>query len=254
MKIFQKYADYYNLFYQKKNYQAECDFLEKIFRKYSKKPIHSILDLGCGTGGHTLILGERGYEMTGIDLSSQMIEIAKRKAKDKKLKIDFVQRDIRKIELKKKFDVAIAMFAVLSYLSNKKDLTSAFKGIESHLKKGGLFIFDCWFGPAVLEQKPEKRVKIFQQKDEKIIRLAIPFLDTKKQIVRAEYEIIRVLKERVLEDFKEIHKMRYFFPDEIKQYLREVGLRIIKICPFMKLNKTPTNKNWNITVIAKKYG
>lgn len=252
MNIFQKYAQYYDLLYKNKNYKAECDFLEKIFKKYSKEPIYSILDLGCGTGGHALVLAKRGYRVVGVDASPEMIRIAKIKSK-KQIRINFKQGDIRKLKLKKKFDAAISMFAVMSYQSNEKDIISAFRTANKHLNQEGIFIFDCWHGPAVLKQRPEKRVKIFQQKDEKIIRIATPFLNTKKQIVKVEYELIRVLKEKVLKSFKEIHTMRYFFPAEIKKYLRETGFKLIKICPFMKLNESPTDKNWNVTVIAKKY-
>jgi len=252
MKIFQKYADYYNLFYKEKDYKGECDFLEKIFRKYSKKPIHSVLDLGCGTGGHALILAKRGYKMTGADLSPQMIKLAKVRAKKKKIKIDFIQGDIRKINLKKKFDAVISMFAVIGYLTSKKDLISTFKKVGNHLEKDGLFTFDCWSGSAVLRQRPEKRIKIFEQNNEKIVRIATPFLDTQKQIVKVEYEIIRASKGKVLEEFQEGHKMRYFFSGEIEKYLKAGDLQLLKTCSFMKLNKKPTVADWNITVIAKK--
>jgi len=84
MKIFQKYANYYDILYQDKDYKKECDFLEKIFEKYSKKRINSILDLGCGTGSHSLILAKRDYEVSGVDLSSQMINRARNKARDNK--------------------------------------------------------------------------------------------------------------------------------------------------------------------------
>src|SRR3989344_49475 len=100
MATFKKYAKYYDDLYQEKNYEAECDFLKKIFQRYSKKKILTILDLGCGTGNHDFVLGKRGYKVTGVDFSKEMVAIAKEKNKREKNKIDFLKGDIRKIDLK----------------------------------------------------------------------------------------------------------------------------------------------------------
>ena len=125
--IFQNYANFYDIMYQDKDYRAECDFLELIFSQYSNKPIKTILDLGCGTGGHTLILTERGFKVMGIDLSGEMLEISRKKANERKLNIEFIQGDIRNLKLNQKFDAVISMFAVMSYQIANEDLISAFK-------------------------------------------------------------------------------------------------------------------------------
>ena len=72
----EKYARYYDLFNQGKDYNKECDFLEEIFKKFGDK-IQTILDLGCGTGLHALELSKRRYTLTGLDLSEEMIKIAR---------------------------------------------------------------------------------------------------------------------------------------------------------------------------------
>jgi predicted TPR repeat methyltransferase len=64
----QVYADQYDLLYGEKDYDAECDLLEQVFHRYSKGPIQSILDLGCGTGNHSILLARRGYQENGVDL------------------------------------------------------------------------------------------------------------------------------------------------------------------------------------------
>lgn len=66
MSVFQSYADYYDVLYSDKDYGAECDFLESIFGRYCNRPVRTILDLGCGTGGHTFVLAERGYQISGL--------------------------------------------------------------------------------------------------------------------------------------------------------------------------------------------
>ena len=74
------YASTYDVLYKEKNYEAECDFLEELFRRYSGKDIKRLLDMGCGTGGHAIPLARRGYKVSGIDRSPEMVAIAKQKA------------------------------------------------------------------------------------------------------------------------------------------------------------------------------
>jgi len=228
MKIFQKYANYYDILYQDKDYKKECDFLEKIFEKYSKKRINSILDLGCGTGSHSLILAKRDYEVSGVDLSSQMINRARNKARDNKIKVNFIKGDIRKIDLEKEFDAVISMFAVISYQITNENILSVFQVANIHLTRGGLFIFDCWFGPAVLVQKPQGRFKILDRKSEKVIRFVTPVLDILNHTVDVQYKIIKISKNKILDEVEETHQMRFLFPQEIKHYLKRPALKFWK--------------------------
>jgi len=249
MKVFNNYADYYDTIYQDKNYNEECNFLEKIFNRYSKIDVKSILDLGCGTGGHSLILAKRGYSVTGVDISKKMLEIAKKKAKHNNLTIEFVQRDIRKLDLRRKFDVVISMFAVISYQTTNKDLIDTFNSVSRHLKRGGVFIFDFWFGPAVLSIKPTKRIKKFNSNDKKIVRYVVPELDIMNHTVTTHYTVIDKNKSKKI---NESHTVRYLFPQEIKLFAEESGLKVVRFCPFLNLIKRPTLKDWNVTSIITK--
>ncbi len=252
MSVFKSYADYYDILYSDKDYESECDFLESIFHNYSKDTIRSALDLGCGTGGHALVLGERGYEVTGIDASSEMLGIGIKKAERKKIDVELLRGDIRKIKLERRFDVVISMFAVMGYQVANEDIISAFKTASKHLKKNGLFIFDVWFGPAVLSQKPSQRFKVMEKDDERIIRLASPALDILNHTVSVEYKIIKFSNDKVKDEVDEVHTMRFLFPQEIRLICQVVGLKVLEICPFMKLGKIPTEEDWNVTGITRK--
>lgn len=163
-EIFKSYAKYYDIIYADKDYEKECDFLEEIFRNYSKITPKTILDGGCGTGGHAIPLAKRGYEVTGVDLSEEMINIAKEKAKENGVNIDFRVMDLRELRLNKKFDVCILMFAVIDYIINTKDLLKVFANIRETLKNDSLFIFDFWYGPAVLTILPTPRMKTLERR------------------------------------------------------------------------------------------
>jgi len=251
MPVFGKYADYYDIFYRQKDYARECDFLGKIFKKYSAKPVKSILDIGCGTGSHALILGKRGYAVAGIDLSEKMIAAAAKKAEDGNISVDFRQGDAKNIDLGRRFSAVISMFAVVSYLVTNDGLISCFKSVRNHLPKQGLFVFDVWFGPAVLTQKPARRFSIFDNAGEKIIRLASPESDILEQTVKVRYNVLRISTNMVLDEVDEIHKMRYLFPQEINNYLKEADFEMLEICPLGELGKVANEATWDATIIAR---
>jgi SAM-dependent methyltransferase len=251
MSIFGVYASYYDALYRDKDYEAECDFLEQIFARYAHAPVRTILDLGCGTGGHALPLARRGYTVTGVDLSEHMLEKARQKAADAGLNIRFHQGDIRNIELRRAFDAVIAMFAVISYQITNEDLAAAFRTARRHLEPGGLFVFDCWFGPAVLVQRPTDRYKVVERNGERIIRFAHPTLDIMRHTVQVDYKVLRLKDDRVLDEGDESHVMRFLFPQEIAHYLGEAGFRLEKLCPFMALERDMSEQDWNVSVISK---
>ncbi|PKP62175.1 hypothetical protein CVT91_00215 [Candidatus Atribacteria bacterium HGW-Atribacteria-1] len=252
MKVFENiYAEAYDLLYKTKAYTKECDFIENVISKY-KRNAKKILDLGCGTGGHDIILAERGYEVTGVDLSSEMLRIAKKKSAEKKLKINFIKRDIAKINIGKRFDVVISMFAVMGYQINNNMIADVCQKARKHLSKGGLFIFDCWYGPAVLADKPKPVIKEIKLADgKKIVRYTTPVLDAMRHTVDIQFKLRKMEKNKVVDETKETHKMRFMFPQEIKYFLNVAGFEVLKLCPFMRMNKELTVKDWDMTVIAK---
>lgn len=250
---FEQYAFYYDLFYEKKDYTAECDFLDGVFRKYypQGRP-DSILDLGCGTGNHDVILARRGHRMTGVDLSSKMIRLAKEKAKQQKQDISFVVGDIRNVKLRGEFDAVISMFAVMSYLTRTQDILSAFRTAHRYLKRKGIFVFDVWFGPGVLAQKPQDRIALFKKKGVRIVRLAKPEMDLLKQTVNVHYIVMEIVGRKLVRETRETHPMRYFFPQEIDHFLEETGFKILAISPVLNFDRAPTAEDWNVSIVAQK--
>lgn len=103
----------------------------------------SILDIGCGTGSHALILSDRKYRVVGVDLSKVMVREAKHRATAENATAEFFSQDMRKMRLNKEFDCSI-MFETFLHLLTQSDLNNALTSLNRHLAKGGLFIFDFW--------------------------------------------------------------------------------------------------------------
>jgi SAM-dependent methyltransferase len=244
------YADVYDALYQDKDYEKECDFLEEIFRKYDYQP-GSILDMGCGTGNHALILAKRGYEVTGIDRSADMLAAARRKARNAGVRIEYVEGDITKINLDRKFDAVIALFAVMSYQVTNVAVAAACKGAKEALVPGGMFIFDCWHGLAVNADKPARRIKKADMlHGEKVTRFTEPEMDPINHIVKINFTVQKDIRDHRSET-RETHTMRFFFPQEIKYYLETAGFEKIDLYPFLNVNGTLSDKDWNMAVVGR---
>ena len=192
------YADAYDMLYHDKDYAAERDLIVRIFQTYGDGPIRSVLDLGCGTGNHAIPLAQRGYQVTGIDRSPEMLRIARQKADVAGVSVSFHRGDIRTVDLGQQFDACICMFAVLCYQLSNTDVEAALRTVRKHLREGGLFVFDFWYGPAVLAIRPEQRIRIIEKDDARLIRLAIPHLDTRTHTNETEYLLLFTKDDSIL--------------------------------------------------------
>ncbi len=248
---FQRYASYYDAFYQGKDYQAECDFIETILQRFAQRPARRILDLGCGTGGHSIPLALRGYRMTGVDRSAEMISRARRKATEAGAQIEFQVGDLRSLNLGAKFDCALAMFAVISYQTSNEDLLAAFHTARRHLHPGGLFIFDTWFGPSVLTVRPARREKAFESEGRRVVRVAEPSLDLNRHIVEVAYTVRCYQGQELVEEVHELHRVRFLFVPEVELLCRIAGLELVHYCPFMELDRPPGEEDWNVAWIVR---
>lgn len=243
-------AEVYDRIYSDKDYALECNFLEDIFKKYSQSSIKSILDAGCGSGNHAILLSDRGYDVVGFDLSEMMIGQAKKKS-EKIENLDFHVMDMRNFQFGCKFDACICMFAVMGYLTETHDVQKALANIRKHLKEGSLFIFDFWNGLAVLRILPSVRTKILNVGERRVIRIAEPQLDAFYHVLKVNYRFIIIEKNAIVDEAEEMHAVRFFFPQEMTHYLEDAGFEVLKICPFPDLNGRVDENVWNIAVIAR---
>lgn len=250
METFQDYAYYYNAFYKDKDYERESKQIDQLIRKYSSN-VHNIINYGCGTGKHDIELTKLGYVCTGIDLSETMIDIAKKNSQIVNGKIDFSVADIRTYMPKEKYDAVLSLFHVMSYQNRNEDVVAAFRSARKALEKGGLFLFDTWYGPGVLSDKPVVRAKEVEDEQYKLVRIARPIMHDETNVVDVCYEVLVIDKKtnetKVIE---EIHNMRYFFRPEIEVLLQQTGFELIDNFDGDTLSKTGFN-SWTSYFIAK---
>lgn len=252
--MFHHYAAAYDALYHDKDYEGECDFIQSAADRYLDRRLATILDLGCGTGGHAIPFAQRGFQVTGLDQSTTMIECARRKRTTLNGHTDYVRfevGDARHAGLGKRFDLVTCMFAVLSYQTTDNDALALFKNARRHLDPGGLFLCDYWHGPGVLAQRPLTRTKTAETSTETITRTSTPTLDELKHTVSLDIVTSHARGGLCFDESREQHHVRYFFPQEITRLLTAADLRPLHFCAFPNLDLPPTSQDWNAAVIAR---
>jgi len=192
-----------------------------------KKKDARILELCCGTGRLTLPIAKDGYDISGVDNTSSMLEQAKVKASEAGLEVEFIEADIRTLELPEKYDLIFIPFNSIHHLYKNEDLFKAFNVVKNHLKEGGLFLLDC-FNPniqfIVEGEKEQKEIAEYTTNDgrEVLIKQTMRY-ENKTQINRIEWHYF------INGEFNSIQNldMRLFFPQELDSYLERNGFNII---------------------------
>lgn len=254
MNQFAGYAKYYDDMYIQKPYKHEVDQLEAFWSKHSPHPVKTILSLGCGTGTYEIILAKHGYTITGMDLSQDMLDQAavKIKAAGVSEQVSLVQGDMRAAKKLGEFDAVLMMFNIAGYLHTPADMTALATNVTTNLKPGGIFIFDAWYGPAVIVDPPSDRTKVIEKDGSKISRLTKGSLDKGQKFVKIIFEVTEEKNGQKTEQVIEEHPMRYWELDEVRDALEAGGLKLKETTSFHDTAKPVSSTEWDMYVVAQK--
>ncbi len=144
MKAYTSLAPVYDRLNADIDYSAWADYIERQFALHSKTKPESILDLACGTGNVTVELARRGYDMTGVDLSEDMLAVARKKCDGERFRhsVLLIRQDMTELELYGTVNAVVSCLDSLNYLPDTSALTRAFSHVHNYLDPDGLFIFD----------------------------------------------------------------------------------------------------------------
>lgn len=144
------FAEVYDTFMDNVPYDKWCEFVCDIFQKYGitpdKKKLgldeNTVLDLGCGTGKMTRMLRDLGFDMIGVDLSTEMLQIAREKEMEEAGNTLYLCQDMREFELYGTVRAVISICDSVNYLLEEQDVIKTFSLVNNYLYPKGIFVFD----------------------------------------------------------------------------------------------------------------
>jgi len=183
----------------------------------------NVLDLACGEGTFAMAMARSGLRVTGVDLSLEMLDIARERAAKEDVKVEFFQQDMRSLSLRGSFDLVTCWFDSLNYLLETDDLAEAFAGVSRVLDKNGIFIFDVNTIRALAVEWV--REPCYVHLDSRDLFLAsVPQYDPGTRIASLHITGFARENERWLR-VDEVHKERGYTLKEIRQCLTRADLR-----------------------------
>jgi SAM-dependent methyltransferase len=253
---FDLYAAYYDLLYRDKDYSNEVNYISSSILASGGVSEGSILELGCGTGGHAVHLASSNRMVHGIDLSAEMVQRANASKSTLPThlneKLTFEVGDIRSFRSTQKFDAVVSLFHVISYQTKNEDIINSFNTARYHLQPGGLFFFDFWYGPSVLSDRPKVVEKVVEDEFIQVLRHTTPTMLIDQNCVDICFDVDICLKQHgaVKQRLTEHHLMRYLFLPEIEYYLSLCGLAVVSAQTWLQ-HAPLTDRSWYGCIVAR---
>jgi SAM-dependent methyltransferase len=209
---------YYDMIYWWKDYNQEVDFLIKVLERYEVGG-ERVLEVACGTGNHTEILAAKGYEVTGVDISDDMLRIARRKVRGH---ARFLRGDMRHLDavVDGRYDAAICLFSAISYNLTLSDLKRTLQGLYDHLKERGVVLFDTHFTKKSFEDG-HRGEDIFDHGTVFGARLGVSKREGDIGVISFSYLIKDGAKTTVLRN--DVHRFGLFDVEDFLVTMRQVG-------------------------------
>ena len=218
-------AEVYDAFTYDFDYEAWADWYLKLIT--DRLPgAREICDVGCGTGSVTVPLARRGYRLTGVDLSGEMLQRAAEKARRNGLRIPFVCQDMRLLSLPHPVDAIICACDGVNYLTSPKDAEAFFRRAHQGLKPGGVLAFDISNEEKLTEMG---RIGLFGEDLEDKAYLWQNRYDPEKRLIEMNLSFFVDRGDGLFERFCETHRQRAHRAEELVQLLDRAGFGDVRV-------------------------
>ncbi len=232
--------EYLNVYRHRNESDAE-DLINLIINNISLPKSSEVLDMACGTGRHSILLAKKGYKVSAVDLSKNMLSVASGKAEKENLKINFIQSDLRNFTHSGRFNLIVNLFTSFGYFESDKENFQILRTAYEHLKNDGYFVIDFFN-------------KYFVEKN--LIEESLNKFDNTEIIQKRKIDGLRVVKEISikknghLKNFYE--SVRMYNRDELIDELTKIGFAIEKTFGDFFGNKFDQLSSQRLIIIAKK--
>lgn len=215
--MYNQLAEHYDRIYASKNYEPEADRLREVIAERDPNA-RSLLDVACGTGGHLLHL-QKHFECEGLDLSEEMVRIAREKLTNMPLHV----ASMTDFDLGRRFDAVVCLFSAVGHLVTVERLSAAIGNMAAHLNPGGVLVVEPWIDPADWIAG-HVNMDTYEDDDLKIARLSVSEPVDRGRIVMEWLVGTKFGVQRLRDE----HEMGWFTRDEYESAFRQAGLSVTR--------------------------
>jgi len=262
MRTYRQFAAVYDRLMEDMPYSDWMSFARRCWDRYGIP--HTVVDLGCGTGNLTIPLARSGFSVFGIDISAEMLSVARNKwdgpssrggYRDEPGTIRWLQQDMRDWELPHPVDAVISFCDCLNYLTEPEDITATIQRTYEGLAPGGLFLFDM-HAPRQLERYAEDQPFVYDETD--IAYLWVSDYDEDRMEI--EHSLTFFIREELSSGgealysrFEESHVQRAYDPDWVEEQLTAAGFELLhRVADFTW--DAPNGESERLFFVARKPG
>ena len=205
------------------NRKQEVAFLLHCFKRYARRPVRSVLDIACGTGPHLIRLGERGYRMSGLDISPENIEFLGERAAKKGLDVNLLVADMTRFRLPRPVDAAICMQDSQGHLLTNEAIVAHLRCVAGAVKTGGLYIFDRYMCSSWTE--PARRWSWTRRRGRATVHATFEALKELNPVTQVFFEDmeLEVHENGARRVYHQRHSSRMVFPQELRALVELAG-------------------------------
>lgn len=237
MEAYTGFASVYDLFMDNIPYKDWCIYVTGLLREYGISD-GLVLDLGCGTGKLTRLLASEGYDMIGVDLSGDMLEIALEHEMEDPKHILYLEQDMREFELYGTVRAIVSICDSMNYLEGHEDLVQVLKLANNYLDPGGIFLFDMNTVYKYREQLGEQTIAENREESSFIWE---NYFDEEEMV--NEYDLTLFIREEDgrYSKYEETHYQKAFEIREVCEAIREAGMELVAV--YDAFTREPVRKN-----------
>lgn len=249
MDAYTSFAAVYDMFMDNIPYEEWCEYLTSLLRENGVLD-GLLLDLGCGTGSLTELLAKKGYDMIGVDISGDMLQLAMEKRERSGADILYLLQDMREFELFGTVRAVVSICDSMNYILSLEDLTQVFRLVNNYLDPSGVLIFDLnteykyreILGTSTIAEDREESSFIWEN-------------DYQEEDRINEYDLTLFIQEEgeLYRKYQETHYQRAYSLEEVKAAIREAGMEFVTA--YDAFTREPAREDSErIYVIAREHG
>lgn len=248
-EIYGSFAYVYDKFMDNVPYEKWSEYVQSLLKEYGIDD-GLVLDLGCGTGSLTELLSDAGYDMIGVDLSADMLDIAMEKREQSKNEILYLLQDMREFELYGTVRAVISICDSMNYLPQEADFLQTLRLVNNYLDPEGIFIFDLntpykyreLIGDATIAENREDASFIWENT-----------WYEEEQVNEYNLTIFARTEGEFYQKFQETHYQRAYSLETVKELIRQSGMEFV--AAYDAFTREPVRENSErIYVIAREKG